>query len=142
MSSNRNDVSKARIRCCAAALLATALAACETTPPDAATSAAEPVIVSAPPPPPPPPPPVAAMAIPPRPESMIVVRGSDLALAFYPKGRKVAVGAEICLPAGDQYLTFQRSSGGTITYGGGGCNKLADDPTTPDDESAGAGSGP
>jgi len=75
-------------------------------------------------------------------ESMFVIRGSSLALGFYPKGSEVAVDSQICLPDGDEYLTFQRASGGTITYGSGGCNQRADDPTTAADESAGAGSGP
>jgi len=73
---------------------------------------------------------------------MFVIRGSTLALGFYPKGSEVALGAQICLPDGEEYLTFQRSSGGTITYGSGGCNQRADDPNTAADESAGAGSGP
>jgi hypothetical protein len=73
---------------------------------------------------------------------MLVIRGDDIALGWYSEGRRLPVLARICLPDTAKYITFQRTDGGTITYGGGGCNKLADDPTTPEDESSGTGSGP
>jgi hypothetical protein len=115
----------------------------------------------APPPPPPPPPPPAPPQPPPPPAppatktcadgsvvlanescaQMIVIRGSANALVWYPKGRRVAQDARICLPAGARYITFQKTTGGTVTYGGGGCNKVVKEP--PDATGrAGAGSGP
>ncbi len=72
---------------------------------------------------------------------MFVIRGSDNALVWYPMGRVVPVNARICLPAGARFLTFQRSDGGTVTYGGGGCNKVIEEPRR-NGEEAGAGSGP
>jgi len=75
-------------------------------------------------------------------EQLIVIRGSELSLAFYPVGSRLAANARLCLPAEAGFITLQRTSGGTITYGDDGCNKRADDPTTAADESLGVGSGP
>lgn len=72
---------------------------------------------------------------------MVVVRGSPNALAWYPIGRKVPVGGQVCLPANARYITFQRADGGTLTFGGGGCNKVIAEPPA-SGERAGAGSGP
>jgi len=83
-----------------------------------------------------------ASSIPERGPQMLVIRGDDAALSWYGKGRRLPLRARICLPDNAQYITFQRTDGGTITYGGGGCNKRADDPTTAADESLGVGSGP
>ncbi|GAA4642420.1 hypothetical protein GCM10023115_05630 [Pontixanthobacter gangjinensis] len=59
---------------------------------------------------------------------MVVLRGSANAIALYPKGRIVAVSGRICLPSYVRFLTFQRLSGGLVTYGGGGCNKRVEEP--------------
>ncbi|MCR2832378.1 hypothetical protein [Parerythrobacter lacustris] len=74
---------------------------------------------------------------------MVVTRGSGDALkkSEYAIGSKVPLNQQVCLPKKSGYLTFQRSSGGTVTYGGGGCNKVVKEP--PDATGrAGAGSGP
>lgn len=84
----------------------------------------------------------AGVARPPAGPQMLVIRGDDIALGWYGEGRRLPIRARICLPDNAQYITFQRTDGGTVTYGGGGCNKRADDPTTPADESIGVGSGP
>jgi hypothetical protein len=81
--------------------------------------------------------PAPSMAMP----QMVVVRGSPNALAWYPIGRKVPVNGQVCLPANARYVTFQRTDGGTVTYGGGGCNKVIAEPPQSEGR-AGAGSGP
>ncbi|MCR2832377.1 hypothetical protein [Parerythrobacter lacustris] len=102
----------------------------------------EPVTASAPMPAPTPgsmatPPPAPRAAVP----QMVVVRGSPNALAWYPLGRKVPVSGQVCLPANARYVTFQRTDGGTVTFGGGGCNKVIAEPPQSEGR-AGAGNGP
>lgn len=74
-------------------------------------------------------------------EMMVVIRGAEASLRFYPRGSTVPVSGRICLPEGDGFLTFQRLSGGVVTYGGGGCNLAIETPPDSGDR-AGAGSGP
>lgn len=76
------------------------------------------------------------------PLEMVAVRGSVNALVWYPLGSRVPVDARICLPAGARYITFQRIDGGTVTYGGGGCNKRIAEPPRSQSSREGAGSGP
>ncbi len=76
------------------------------------------------------------------PPSMIVIRGDENSLRWYPVGRRVRLNARICLPADARYITFQRIDGGTVTYGGGGCNVAIEEPPRDSDNSGGTGSGP
>lgn len=71
---------------------------------------------------------------------MLVIRGDPVALGWYGLGRRLPVAARVCLPPNAQFLTLQRTDGGLVTYGGGGCNKAAVEPDTGDGET-GAGRG-
>ena len=75
-----------------------------------------------------------------RPQQMIVVRGSDMALAYYPRGRRANVSGRICLPRNAGSVTFQRSGGGLVTFGGGCNNEIKDAPKSRD-VSGGTGNG-
>lgn len=126
-------------RFCVAFAVLLALSACtrhkpEDLPPEPA-SGSVPMPTSMPPPRPTPVP-APSVAVP----QMVVVRGSPNALAWYPIGRKVPVSGQVCLPANARYVTFQRTDGGTVTFGGGGCNKVIAEPPA-SGERAGAGSG-
>lgn len=102
---------------------------------------AEPVVESAPTPTSPPRPRATAPAPGPAVPYMVVVRGSPNALAWYPLGRRVPVSGQVCLPDNARYVTFQRTDGGTVTYGGGGCNRVIAEPPQSEGR-AGAGNGP
>ena len=140
MSWNPSKILKVGPALCALVVCGGALGGCATTPANPPVSAE---IPPAPPPPAPPPPPrpAAAMKVRPPTPMMVVIRGSDEALRWYPKGREVRVGAKICLPATSRYITFQRLDGGTVTYGGGGCNQVITEPPRDSKNSAGTSGG-
>jgi hypothetical protein len=73
--------------------------------------------------------------------ALIVIRGSERSLAFYPVGSRLADSARLCLPAGAGFITLQRTTGGTLTYGDGGCNRVIEEPEAQGD-SSGVGNGP
>lgn len=74
------------------------------------------------------------------PAYMLVIRGSRTGLAYYPVGSRVRTNGRICLPPNAGYLTFQKESGGLVTYGDGGCNRAIVEPD-PGDDATGAGNG-
>jgi len=73
--------------------------------------------------------------------ALIVIRGSQRSLAFYPVGSRLADGARLCLPTQAGFITLQRTTGGTVTYGDDGCNRVIEEPESRG-ESSGVGNGP
>jgi hypothetical protein len=70
----------------------------------------------------------------------LVIRGDPIALGWYRAGRSLPVASRICLPPNAKFLTLQRTDGGLVTYGGGGCNRAIEEPK-PGEGETGAGRG-